>query len=101
MRAMGSQITNLTIVHSIVYSGADKKKTSKLRITGLCEGNSPHKGPVTPKMFPLDNVIMRHVCVCVGVYTYSPRHYYRCMDAGFRKQSKANFIQNRSINAID
>ena len=42
------------------------KKTSKLRFTGLCVGNSPgpvnspHKGPVTRKMFPFDDVIMRH-----------------------------------------
>ena len=41
------------------------KKTSKLRVTGLCVGNSPgpvnspHKGPVTRKMFPFDDVIMR------------------------------------------
>ena len=40
------------------------KKTSKLRVTGLCEGNSrwplnsPHKRPVTRKMFPFDGVIM-------------------------------------------
>ena len=40
------------------------KKTSKLRVTDLCEGNSPmtgefpHKGPVTRKMFPFDDVIM-------------------------------------------
>ena len=38
------------------------KKTSKLRVTGFCEGNSPvnspHKGPVTRKMFPFDDVIM-------------------------------------------
>ena len=40
------------------------KKTPKLRITGLCAGNSPgpvnspHKGPVTRKMFPFDDVIM-------------------------------------------
>ena len=40
------------------------KKTSKLRVTGLCVGNSPgqvnspHKGPVTRKMFPFDGVIM-------------------------------------------
>ena len=39
-------------------------KTSKLRVTGLCSGNSPgpvnspHKGPVTRKMFPFDDVIM-------------------------------------------
>ena len=40
------------------------KKTSKLRVTGLCAGNSPgpvnspHKGPVTRKMFQFDDVIM-------------------------------------------
>ena len=40
------------------------KKTSKLRVTCLCPGNSPgpvnspHKGPVTRKMFPFDDVIM-------------------------------------------
>ena len=39
------------------------KKTPKLRVTGLCEGNPPvaggfpHKGPVTRKMLPVD-VIM-------------------------------------------
>ena len=41
------------------------KKTSKLHVTGLCEENPPvtgglpsHKGPVTRKMFPFDDVIM-------------------------------------------
>ena len=39
------------------------KWTSKLRVTGLCEGelwpvNSPHKGPVTRKMSPVDDVTM-------------------------------------------
>ena len=40
------------------------KKTSKLRVTGLCVGNSPgtgefpHKWPVTRKMLPFDDVIM-------------------------------------------
>ena len=42
------------------------KKTSKLRVTGLCAGNSPgpvnspHKWPVTRKMFPFDEVIMKY-----------------------------------------
>ena len=40
MSAMASQITAVTIVYSIVCWGADKK-TSKLRVAGLCEGNSP------------------------------------------------------------
>ena len=44
--------------------GRRSKKTSKLRVTGLCVGNSPgpvnspHKGPVTRKMFPFDDVII-------------------------------------------
>ena len=39
------------------------KKTSKLRVTGLCEGNSPvtgefpAQGPVTRKMLPFDDAI--------------------------------------------
>ena len=63
MTTVASQITSLTVVYSIVYSGRSKK-TSKLRVTGLCAGNSPgpvnsrHKGPVTRKMVPFDDVIM-------------------------------------------
>ena len=44
MRAMASQITSLTIVYSTVYSRRRSKKTSKLRITDLCAGNSPVTG---------------------------------------------------------
>ena len=42
MGAMASQVTSLTILYSTVYSGADQ--TPKLRITGLCVGNSPVTG---------------------------------------------------------
>ena len=45
MGSMASQITSITIVYSAVYSGADIKKTSKLRVTGLCAGYPP--GPLT------------------------------------------------------
>ena len=41
MSAMVSQITSLTIIYSTVYSRRRSNKTSKLRVTGLCEGNSP------------------------------------------------------------
>ena len=40
MSTMASQITSLVIV----YSKSRSKKTSKLRDTGLCEGNSPATG---------------------------------------------------------
>ena len=64
MRAKESQITSLSIIYSTVYSGADKKNI-KLRVTGFCERNfirrpvnSPHKEPVTRKIFPFDDIIM-------------------------------------------
>ena len=41
MSTMASQTTNLTIVSSTVYSDADQRK---LRVTGLCFGNSPGTG---------------------------------------------------------
>ena len=44
MGAMASRITSLTIVYSTVYSGADNKKPSKFRFTGLCAVNSPETG---------------------------------------------------------
>ena len=63
--AMASQITSLTIVYSTVYSGADQSKhqssASLAFVWGIHRGpvNSPHKWPVTRKMFPFDDVIMR------------------------------------------
>ena len=65
MTAMTSQITSLTVVYSTVYSRRRSKKTSKLRVASRCEGDSPitgefpAKGPVTQKMFPFDDVIIK------------------------------------------
>ena len=64
MGAIASQITSLTIVFSTVYSDADQRKyqssASLAFVQGIHRGpvNSPHKWPVTRKMFPFDDVIM-------------------------------------------
>ena len=64
MGAIAPQITSLTIVYSTVYSDADQRKhqsTASLAfVRGIHRGpvNSPHKWPVTRKMFPFDDVIM-------------------------------------------
>ena len=64
MGAMASQITSLTIVYSIVYSGADRRKHQSSASLAFVRGihrspvNSPRKCPVTRKMFPFDDVIM-------------------------------------------
>ena len=65
MGTIASQITSLAIVYSTVYSGAYQRKhqssTSLAFVRGIHWGpvNSPHKWPVTRKMFPFDDVIMR------------------------------------------
>ena len=64
MIAMASQITSSSIVYSTVHSGAYQRKhqtsTSLDFVRGIHRSpvNSPHKGPVTRKMFPFDDVIM-------------------------------------------
>ena len=62
--AMPSQIIGVLMVYSTVCSGADKKPTKAPRhwpLWGESTGDrldSPHKGPVTQKMFPFNHVIM-------------------------------------------
>ena len=69
MGAMASQITSLTTVYSTVYLGADQRKhessASLAFVWGIHRppGNSPHKWPVTRKMFPFDDVIMGSMVV--------------------------------------
>ena len=64
MGAIASQITSIAIVYSTVYSDADQRKhqssASLAFVWGIHRGpsNSPHKRPVTRKMFPFDDVIM-------------------------------------------
>ena len=58
MTTMASQITSLTVVYSTVYSDADQRKHQSSASLAFVWGNSPHKGPVTRKMFPFDDVIM-------------------------------------------
>ena len=64
MGPTASHITSLTIVFSTVYSDAGQRKhqssASLAFVWGIHRGpvNSPHKWPVTRKMFPFDDVIV-------------------------------------------
>ena len=64
MGAISSKIISRTIVYSTVYSDADQRKhqrsASLAFVWGIHRGpvNSPHKWPVTQKMFSFDDVIM-------------------------------------------
>ena len=85
MSGMAAHITDVSIV-----SSSSRKKTLKLRVTGLCEGHhwwpmdSRHKGPVTRKMFPFDDVILcltrtkpnnaRMACIIQWIYCICRRN---------------------------
>ena len=75
MTMLASQITSLTVVYSIVYSGVNQRKhqssASLAFVREIHRGpvNFPHKWPVTRKMFPFDDVIMIYhhdICVQTG-----------------------------------
>ena len=77
MSLMASQITSLATVYSTVYSGVDQKEHQSSASLAFVGGihrspvNSPHKGPVTRKMFPFDDIIM----VSLFVSKSTPRYF--------------------------
>ena len=73
MSAMASQMTSLAIVYSTIYSRADQRKHQKYTSLAFVWGihrwpvNSPHKGPVTRKIVPFGDVIMKPLWVYVSI----------------------------------
>ena len=67
MRAIASQITSLTIVYSTVCQRKHQSSASLAFVRGIHRWpvNSPHKWPVTRKMFPFDDVIMNNISHCI------------------------------------
>ena len=56
--AIASQIIGLSTVYWTICSGAEQRKQQSSASLAFVRVNSPHKGPVTRKMFPFDDVIM-------------------------------------------
>ena len=79
MTMLASQITSLTVVYSIVYSGVNQRKhqssASLAFVREIHRGpvNFPHKCPVTRKMFPFDDVIMTKVLTTLLIMTGKKR----------------------------
>ena len=85
MGAMVSQITSLMIVYPTVYLGVDQRKHQSSVSLTFVRGihrwpvNSPHKWPVTRKMFPFDDVIVNfcngtsylHINICTYQYQWT------------------------------
>ena len=84
MGEIASQITILPVVYLTAYSGADQRKYQGSASLAFVRGihrwpvNSPHKGPVTRKMFAFDDIMIceivlrppYHVKIDVELKTY-------------------------------
>ena len=68
MSAIATQITGVLIVFSTVCSGVNQREHQSSASLAFVMGihwwpvDFPHKGPVTRKMFPFDDVIMWNYC---------------------------------------
>ena len=82
---MVSQITSVSIVYSTVCSGANQRKHQSSASLALVReihwwpANSPHKRPVTRKIFPLNDVIIyleeQALCYWDRVYSKVCKHH--------------------------
>ena len=77
MGVIASQITSCTVVYSTAYSKRRSKKTPNSASPTFVKGihrwmmNSPHRWPVTRKMFPFGDVIM---IIRLGSCMSTPQH---------------------------
>ena len=88
MSVMASQITSASIVYSTVYSGADQRTHQSSAWLAFVRGihrwpvNSPHKRPVTRKMFPFDDIMLCVFLVRCGlmlvICTHNLQGYFAC-----------------------
>ena len=105
---MASQITSLTIVYSTIYSGADQRKhqsSAPLRGIRRWPVNSSHKWPVTPKMFPFDDVIMgirnswilsaKNVSFFFKFWSHGPLARYAKLRVRMRRECRERFPRHR------
>ena len=89
MSMMAPQITGLMIVYSTVYSGTDQRKHQSSASLAFVRGihrwpvNSPHKGPVTRKMFPFDDVNWHSWYSLIGPIfdNFQKSHKIQCHDS--------------------
>ena len=94
MGAIASQIISLTIVYSTVYSDADQRKYQSSASLAFVRGihrwpvNSPHKWPVTRKMFPFHDVSWHRLCFALLYLVMSKRFKNLCPSFTIYRQGR-------------
>ena len=105
MGTMASPITSFTNCLLNRLFRCRSKNRSKLRVNGLCGGNSPVAGefpaqrPVTRKKLPSDYVIIWHVPVCcVRTDTINYKSWLEWLISG--KNTSHNFMYDENTNTV-
>ena len=102
MSAMASQITNLTIAYSSVYSEAGQRKHQRSASLAFVRGihwwpvNSPHKGPLTRKCFHLMTSSCIEILCCSDMYKILILYHW--LRIRIEVRAKQNF--HRILNAM-
>ena len=98
--AMASQITSITNVYSTVHSGANQSKHQSSASLASVRGihrwpvNSPHKEPVTRKMFPFADVILQR-----GDWLWTPSFIMN--EVSFHKRQGTSITDATTITTFD
>ena len=114
MGAIASQITRLTIVYSTVYSGADQR--TKLRVTGLCAGNSPVTSEFPAQMasnaknvfiwwrhhalWPEGRIRLFAYCTLIIIIIMQTKHWTYHMLVSYSVSSVCSFSQSSLVQYI-
>ena len=99
MSEVASQITSFTIAYSSIYSGTDQRKHQSSASLAFVRGihlwpvNSPDKGPVTRKMFPFDDIIMKN-------FIYRPAIWGWCAADSSLKWPSSYFASSTPLRSI-
>ena len=102
MGAIASQIASLMIVYSTVHSDADQRKHQSSASLAFVRGidrepvNSPHKWPVTRKIFPFDDVIM--ISAWLHMHILSLSHGFRWFDCFSLRTRVATTVKSNVPN---
>ena len=108
MSAMASQIISVSIVYSTVGPGADQRKQQSSASLAFAWGiqrwsvSSPHKRPVTRKVFPFDDVIVIS-CIWHSEWNHSiyQIHYTGVTWALWRLESVATLLTVQQLLQVN
>ena len=102
--AIASQITGVSIACSTVYSGSGQRNNQISASLAFVWGihrwpvDSTHKGPVTRKMFPFDDVIMFHFVSTKKISNWTLHPLASCPECGIQSEITSLLVMKQNLH---